>query len=60
MEANVWYVKAAGNGDQRAKDRLAVINSAATDGTANKKNKKNKKDKPEGRRKSEDKECRIM
>ncbi|KAI5780660.1 hypothetical protein DFH27DRAFT_488551 [Peziza echinospora] len=60
LEANVWYVKAADNGDQRAKDRLAVINSAASDATANKKSKKNKKEKPEGRRKSEDKECRIM
>ena len=60
LEANVWYVKAADHGDQRAKDRLAVINAAASDATATKKNKKSKKDGKEGRRKSEDKECRIM
>jgi hypothetical protein len=33
MEANVWYVKAAAAGDERAKLRLAAINAAATGGT---------------------------
>ncbi|KJZ77896.1 hypothetical protein HIM_02533 [Hirsutella minnesotensis 3608] len=32
LEANVWYVKAADGGDERAKQRLAVIHSAATGG----------------------------
>lgn len=29
LEANVWYVQAADAGDERAKQRLAVIQSAA-------------------------------
>lgn len=28
LEANVWYVKAADSGDERAKQRLAIINAA--------------------------------
>ena len=30
LEANVWYVKAADQGDERAKHRLDVIRAAAT------------------------------
>lgn len=30
LEANVWYVKAADAGDERAKQRLAIIQAAAT------------------------------
>ena len=30
LEANVWYVKAAGHGDERAKQRLAIIQAAAS------------------------------
>lgn len=30
LEANVWYVKAADAGDERARQRLAVIQSAAS------------------------------
>jgi TPR repeat protein len=30
LEANVWYVKAADNGDERAKQRLAIIQAAAS------------------------------
>jgi TPR repeat protein len=32
LEANVWYVKAAGHGDERAIARLKVINEAAGGG----------------------------
>ena len=30
LEANVWYVKAADFGDERAKQRLAAIRAAAS------------------------------
>lgn len=30
LEANVWYVRAADNGDERAKQRLAIIRAAAS------------------------------
>ncbi|KAJ4295841.1 Chitin synthase 4 [Collariella sp. IMI 366227] len=33
LEANVWYVKAADAGDDRAKQRLAVIRAAVSGGT---------------------------
>ena len=32
LEANVWYVKAADAGDERAKQRIATINSAVRGG----------------------------
>jgi TPR repeat protein len=32
LEANVWYVKAADNGDDRAKQRLAAIRAAISGG----------------------------
>jgi len=32
LEANVWYVKAAAAGDDRAKIRIAAINAAASGG----------------------------
>jgi TPR repeat protein len=32
LEANVWYVKAAESGDERAKHRLAAITAAASGG----------------------------
>jgi len=32
LEANVWYVKAADNGDERAKHRIAAIRAAASGG----------------------------
>lgn len=34
LEANVWYVKAADAGDERAKQRLAAIRAAISGGTA--------------------------
>lgn len=33
LEANVWYVKAADQGDERAKTRIAAIRAAASGGT---------------------------
>jgi TPR repeat protein len=33
LEANVWYVKAADAGDDRAKQRLAAIRAAVSGGT---------------------------
>jgi len=32
LEANVWYVRAADQGDEKAKQRLAIIRSAAAGG----------------------------
>lgn len=32
LEANVWYVRAAGHGDERAVARLKIINEAAASG----------------------------
>ena len=33
LEANVWYVRAAGHGDERAKYRINAIRAAASGGT---------------------------
>ena len=33
LEANVWYVRAAQQGEERAKQRLAIIQDAAAGGT---------------------------
>lgn len=56
LEANVWYVKAADAGDERAKQRLAIIQAAVSgEGTpmdqAAPRNKKGGKD---------DKDCIVM
>ena len=32
LEANVWYVRAADHGDERAKHRIAAIRAAASGG----------------------------
>ena len=37
LEANVWYVKAADQGDQRATQRLAAIRAAASGGVVTQK-----------------------
>ena len=34
LEANVWYVRAADQGDERAKHRIAAIRAAASGGDA--------------------------
>jgi TPR repeat protein len=56
LEANVWYVKAADAGDERAKQRLAVIRAAVSGGTdvATSKNGKKKGAADDG------KECIVM
>ncbi|KAL2757096.1 hypothetical protein ACRALDRAFT_2041603 [Sodiomyces alcalophilus JCM 7366] len=55
LEANVWYVKAADAGDERAKQRIAIIQAAISGGTpmevAPPRNGKTKKD---------DKDCILM
>lgn len=33
LEANVWYVRAADHGDERAKHRIAAIRNAASGGS---------------------------
>lgn len=62
LEANVWYVKAADAGDERAQQRLAAIRAAISGGTpmetgpprnGHQKGKKNQGEK-------DDKECIVM
>ncbi|KAK3496641.1 uncharacterized protein B0T23DRAFT_60717 [Neurospora hispaniola] len=59
LEANLWYVKAAEAGDERAKQRLAVIRAAVSGGTpmevAPARNAKIKKS-----AEKDDKECIVM
>lgn len=60
LEANVWYVKAADAGDERAKQRLAAIRAAVSGGgtpmdVAPPRNAKMKKNQPK-----DDKECAVM
>jgi TPR repeat protein len=63
LEANVWYVKAAEAGDERAQHRLAAIRAAASGGTpmevAAPKTSKMKKS-PSGNEKNGEKECIVM
>lgn len=58
LEANVWYVRAADNGEERATQRLAIIRAAASgdagipaSSITGKKGKKGGKD---------DKDCVVM
>ncbi|PWW72273.1 HCP-like protein [Tuber magnatum] len=64
LEANVWYVKAAGHGDERAIARLKVIQAAASGGSSTKKDKKKEKAGNKGvlekNRDVDDKDCIIM
>ncbi|KAI1764760.1 HCP-like protein [Hypoxylon sp. FL1150] len=60
LEANVWYVKAADAGDERAKQRLAAIRAAVSGGgtpmeVAPPRNAKMKKNQPK-----DDKDCVVM
>ncbi|KAK1521673.1 hypothetical protein CPAR01_14590 [Colletotrichum paranaense] len=61
LEANVWYVKAADAGDERAKQRLAIIQAAVSGGTpmevAPPRSGKIKKG---GEEKDKDKDCIVM
>lgn len=57
LEANVWYVRAADQGDERAKQRLAIIRAAASGDpgipASNSNDKRIKKGK-------DDKDCVVM
>lgn len=64
LEANVWYVKAADSGDERAKQRLAIIQAAASGQSAplspaNNPDKNNKLRKEKGG-KDKDENCVVM
>lgn len=56
LEANVWYVKAADAGDERAKQRIATINAAIRGGPGGAATQKGGKIRKQG----EDKECIVM
>ncbi|KAI1847326.1 hypothetical protein JX266_006551 [Neoarthrinium moseri] len=62
LEANVWYVKAADSGDERAKQRLAAIRAAVSGGTpmevAPPRNAKMKKAPP--KEVKDEKDCIVM
>lgn len=63
LEANVWYVKAADAGDERATQRLAVIRAAVSGGgtpmeVAPPRSAKMRKSQPKDGK--EDKECVVM
>lgn len=55
LEANVWYVKAADHGDERAKQRLAIIQAAASGQTLTPHAEKNKLKKG-----GKDENCLVM
>lgn len=57
LEANVWYVKAADHGDERAKQRLAIIQAAASGQSHSETNGKNSKLKKGGK---DEKDCVVM
>jgi len=61
LEANVWYVKAASHGDERAVARLKVINEAASSGGGSGGGKKtNKLEKEREKSKDAKGDCCIM
>ncbi|KAF1975170.1 HCP-like protein [Bimuria novae-zelandiae CBS 107.79] len=57
LEANVWYVKAADHGDERAKQRLAIIQAAASGQSYVEANGKSNKIKKGAK---DDKDCLVM
>ncbi len=57
LEANVWYVKAADAGDERARQRLAVIRSAISGGAVMEVASRNSKMKKHSHK---DENCAIM
>lgn len=64
LEANVWYVKAADAGDERARHRIAAIRAAASGGTpmdvAPPRNGSNKISKSGDDKGQNEKDCVIM
>jgi TPR repeat protein len=63
LEANVWYVRAADAGDERARQRLAVIQATISgrgqDGSSSR-GRKSKKGGAEGPTDKDDKDCIVM
>lgn len=55
LEANVWYVKAADRGDERAKQRLAIIQAAASGQVTSPTN-----DKTKLKKNGKDGDCLVM
>ncbi|ROT40029.1 HCP-like protein [Sodiomyces alkalinus F11] len=55
LEANVWYVKAADAGDERAKQRIAIIQAAISGGTP-----MEVAPPRDGKTKKDDKDCILM
>ncbi|KAF2266017.1 protoplast regeneration and killer toxin resistance protein [Lojkania enalia] len=55
LEANVWYVRAADHGDERAKQRLAIIQAAASGGMP-----VNSADKNKLKKGGKDENCLVM
>ena len=64
LEANVWYVRAADQGDERAKQRLAAIRAAAVGdpiGIPNKNHSKDDDNTGKGnKRGTKEKDCVVM
>ncbi len=59
LEANVWYVKAADHGDDRAKQRLAIIQAAAS-GQTYTPNSTDKNKLKKGGKDAKDENCVVM
>jgi len=60
LEANVWYVKAADAGDDRAKQRLAAIRAAVSGGGAVDAGSSHRGKLRRGHGEKDDKECVVM
>ena len=65
LEANVWYVKAAEAGDERAKHRIAAIRAAASGGAPmevvpSRPGTKVKKSHSGNEKSGNDKDCSVM
>lgn len=59
LEANVWYVRAADKGEERAKQRLAIIRAAAA-GDASIPVTQVRDATVKGRKGKDDKDCIVM
>ena len=61
LEANVWYVRAADQGDERAKQRLAAIRAAAVGDPVGVSTANNDKNAGKGsKRGAKEKDCVVM
>jgi len=59
LEANVWYVKAADHGDDRARQRLKIIQEAAS-GYSNRPTGSDKNKIKKGGKDAKDENCLVM